>query len=250
MARAPYSKAAIREIVGSNLGMDRVDVELDTRHFDRGLDAALKLLERNLPQHGYQVIAIQPGGQKYPITVKNVIGVLGAEFFNGGLRLEEAPYYTRWFDRSLELADMHDTQRVFNDEPEWTTQTEVDPTTNEERLMFYVVTTRSSFVDVFWRLPTFVCVKVTWGIESSDDLQVGVSRIPRDLRQWVEDYTTARCRIVMGDVRGKFAGVPGSDSGSVLPTDGTAQVQRGERDAARLEKDLVQRVRQLPITYS
>jgi hypothetical protein len=76
---------------------------------------------------------------------------------------------------------------------------------------------------------------------------VGVRRIPYDLRQWVEDYATAKARTILGDVRGKFGGEPGMSDESVLQNDGGMQVQRGERDMRRLEDDLLERKRQSPL---
>jgi hypothetical protein len=243
-----YTVADVRRIVGLNLGDGRSDIELDAAHFDRALDAALKAMSRYLPQHGYVVIPVNPGGNKYKLVIRNLLGVLNCEVFTGGIRLEEAPYYTRWVDRMLELGDMEQTQRVFGDQPEWHWQMEVDPVTYAEEAWLYVQFTRSSFTDTFARIPTHACVQFAWHIEPTDDRAVGVCRIPYDMRQWVEDFATAKCRTILGEIRGKFGGVPGQSDESVMPGDGAAQVARGEAAMAALMEDLRLRRRQMPLT--
>ncbi len=242
-----WSLADIRAAVTANLGGGRVDLELDEAHFTRSVDAAVKAMARHFPMHGYQVLPISPGGIRIQLTMQNLLGVLACDFFIGGLRLEEAPYYTRWVDRMIELGDMKDTQRVFGDQPEWHWQTEVNPSTLAEEHWLYVHTTRSSFMDTFARIPSHVCVQFAWYVSPSDDRMVGVRRIPFDMRQWVEDYATAKCRTILGDIRGKYRGVPGMSDESVLPNDGAELVQRGERDMQRLEEDLRMRKRQAPL---
>lgn len=242
-----WTMAEIRKTVALNLGQGRIDIELDDAHFARAVEASVKCLARYFPMHGYQVIAVSPGGTRYEITAQNFLGVLACDFFIGGLRLEEAPYYTRWVDRMLELGDMRDTQLVFGDKPEWHWQTEVNPDTLIEQHWLYTHFTRSSFMDTFARIPSHVCVQFAWHVSPSDDQRVGVSRIPYDMRQWVEDYATAKCRAILGEVRGKYRGVPGMADESVLPNDGAEQVQRGEEAMRRLEEDLRIRRRQVPI---
>jgi len=243
----PYTLAAIRKTVEDDLGFGRVDVELDNRHFTRGLDAALKALARWFPMYGYQVLPVNPGGTKYKVTAANIIGVLSCTFFNGGPRFEEAPYYTRWVDRLLELGDMSDNQKVFQDQPEWHWQFENTGVDNAQECWLYTSFTRSSFVDTFARLPSHVCVQFAWYIEPSDNNLVGVPMLPMDLRQWVEDYTVAKCRTILGEIRNKFGGSPGSSDESLMPNDGSEQIQRGEDAMKRLTDDLNARRRQAPL---
>jgi hypothetical protein len=249
MAIPKYTVAELRRVIEMNLAKGQVDIELGNEHFARAVDAALKALARWFPMHGYQVLPVFPGGNKYKLTAQNVLGVLNVEFFIAGPRFEEAPYYTRWVDRSIELADMKDTQRVFGDTPEWHQMKEVNQTTGDEETWIYTSFTRSTFMDTFARLPSHICAMFAWCIEPTDDINVGVNRIAYDLRQWVEDYATAKARTILGDSRGKFGGVPGDTDGSVLPNDGDRQVQRGERDMARLMEDLNNRRRQAPILW-
>lgn len=243
----PYSLAKIQEIIGQNLGYGVIDVELNREHYARAIDAAFKILARWYPSHGYQVISAVPGGYKYQLTPKNILGVLDATFMNSGPRFEEAPYYVRWVDRSMELADMRDTQHVFGDQPDWHWQFEPDPITGLQMAWLYTTFGRSSFVDTFARIPDIVCVQFAWAFEASDDPAVGVNAVPFDMRQWVEDYATARCRMILGDIRGKFGGVPGQGDNSVMPTDAGSQIQRAVDDMKRLEEDLKDRRRQAPL---
>lgn len=243
----PYTVGKIQEIIQENLGYGVIDVELFREHYRRAIDSAFKLLARWFPNHGYQVISAVPGGYKYALTARNVIGVLDATFMNSGPRFEEAPYYVRWVDRSMELADMRDTQLVFGDQPEWHWQFEVDPVSSQQVCWLYTTFGRSSFVDTFARIPDIVCVQFAWHFEASDDPQVGVNAVPMDMRQFIEDYATARCRMILGDIRGKFGGVPGQADGMIMPTDAASQIQRAVEDMRRLEDDLKDRRRQSPL---
>lgn len=245
----PYTLDAITEIIKRNLGGGRVHVELMNEHYVRGIDAALKMLSRYRPEWGYQVIPVVYGGNKTLFTAKNLIGVIDVRFFHSNARFEEAPYYTRWTDRSMELADMKDTQRVFGDQPEWDVLREVNPVTEVEETYIYTHFTRSAFVDTFMHIPARACVQFTWHFDASNDPHVGVSRISYDMRQWVEDYATAHCRQILGQIRSKFSGVPGATDASLLPNDGRNQIEMAREDLERLEADMVKRQRQLPLIF-
>jgi hypothetical protein len=242
-----YTLAKLREVVSLNLGFGRVALELDNGHFDRSVESALNALARGYPMHGHAVVNVQAGGLKYLLPVSNCIGVLDVSFHTTGSRFEEAPYYVRYIDRMLELGDMVDTQKIFGDDPIWHWQMEVNQSTGDEEVWIYTSFTRSTFIDTYARLPNVMAVKFAWTIEASDDVNVGVNRIPRDFRQWVEDYATAKARMTMGDIRGKFRGVPGAEDASLLPNDGASHVERAEAAIEKLEADLQARRRQTPI---
>lgn len=247
MASITYSVDNVIQLIAQNLGVGRVSVELTREHLLRAMDAALKLLCRYRPEYGFQVVPLIVGGNRYPISARNMTGVVGCSFFHSGRRFEEAPYYTRWVDRMMELTDMKDTQRVFGDQPDWHVQDEYDPVTQTNSFYLYAQFTRSTFIDTFARLPSVACLQFTWAIEPSDDPEVGLRRLNLDMRQWFEAYATAHARMILGDIRGKFQGIPGASDGSVMPNDGAAQVQRALGDIARLEQDIQRRARQLPL---
>jgi hypothetical protein len=237
-------QATITTNLGGNGG---VAVELTEDHYRRGIDAALKLLCRYRPMHGYQVVQVAQGGNKYVLTARNIVGVLDCSFFNSGSRLEYAPYYSRWVDRNIERGEMKEAQRAFDDKPEWFAQTEPNADTGEDDWLIYTTITQSSFVDTFARLPNCMAVQFAWYVEPTDDKQVGLNRIPVDMRQWVEDYATARCRMILGDIRNKFGGIPGAVDGSTLKNDGGQQIERAEQTCRELEADLKSRQRQSPL---
>lgn len=231
-----------------NLGGDGgVALELGEGHYTRSIDAALKMLCRYRPMHGYQVMQVDKGGNKYVLQARNVTGVLDCAFFNSGSRLEYAPYYTRWVDRNIERGEMKENQRAFDDLPEWYAQTEPNLDSGEDEWLIYTTITQSSFVDTFARLPNCMAVQFAWYIEPTNDKMVGVNRIQPDMRQWVEDYATARCRMILGDIRNKFGGIPGAMDGSTLKNDGAQQVARAEQKCRELEDDLKSRMRQSPL---
>ena len=244
-----YDLNELYTTVAENLGHGQVQIELNQAHYKRSVDATMKAMARYYPQYGYQVLPIQKGGLKYKVNSRNCLGIKAASFFSSGPRFEEAPYYTRWVDRTMELADMKDTQRVFGDTPEWSWKYEFDQPSQQQVVYFYCTVTASSFVDTFARIPDVAALWYAWGIEASDDPEVGIPAIPYDLRSWVEDYATARARMILGDVRGKFGGVPGASDGSVLPNDGGRQVERAEAKIAELEADLRGRYRQIPLMF-
>lgn len=233
-----YKIADITEAIALNLGGGAQALETQRSHYERAIKAALRLLDRYRPMHGYVVLPVTYGGNKYKVVARNIIGVLDVTFFNSGGRLEFAPYYSRWVDRNIETGDRKDSQRAFDDKPEWHWMMEPDPVSGEDECWLYTTITQSSFVDTFARLPNTASVQFAWALDASDDPLVGVNRIPVDLRQWVEDYATARSRMILGDIRGKFGGIPGGADGSLLRNDGAAQVERAEQKCRELENDL------------
>lgn len=241
-----FTLAHLKETVLTDLGFGGVDLEILDAHVKRAIDAAYKMVARSFPQRGNIVIPITKLTQKYVLTPPRLLGVLGVEFFNNGGRLEEAPYYTRWVDRMIELGDMEDTQRWFGDSPEWTFQSEIDGVGAQVNYL-YCYFTSSSFVDTFARIPNYAAVEFSWAIEASEDIAVGTTRTPLDLQQWVEDYAVARARCMLGDIRGKFGGIPGPNGDNILPIDAERQVANGREDQRRLETDLMDRRRQLPM---
>jgi hypothetical protein len=116
----------------------------------------------------------------------------------------------------------------------------------EEEWWLYIHSTQSTFVDTFARLPNYASCQFAWYIEASDDPNVGVGRTRADMYQWVTAYATAATRVILGDIRGKFGGIPGPNEGEILPMDGASQVARAEDTMSRLESDIAARRRQIP----
>lgn len=238
----------LRRTVQINLGYGAVNLELLTEHIDRGIESAYECLARYYPMHGWYAFSYNYSVQKYKIPVSNMVGVLNLEFGNSGSRLEEAPYYLRWVDRMIELGDMYDAQKWFNDAIEWEVLPEMntaDPP--EEEWWVYIHTTQSTFIDTFARLPNFCSCQFAWYIEPSDDPNIGVGRTRVDMYQWVKAYATAATRVILGDIRGKFGGIPGPNEGEILQMDGASQVERAESRMEKLEEDISERRRQLPM---
>lgn len=242
------SLPVLRRAIQINLGYGKVELELLIEHLDRAIEAAYECIARYYPMHGWWGFPYSYQVQKYKIPKPNIVGVLNVEFGNSGSRLEEAPYYLRWVDRMMELGDMYDAQKWFNDAIEWEEIPEMnDEDPPQEERWLYIHSTQSTFIDTFARLPNYASCQFAWHIEATDDSEVGVGRTRPDMVQWVKDYATARARVILGDVRNKFGGIVGPNEGEILPLDGATQVERAEEKIEKLEEDLANRRRQLPM---
>jgi hypothetical protein len=55
-------------------------------------------------------------------------------------------------------------------------------------------------------------------------------------KQWIKDYTLAKCKYMLGEARSKFATIAGPQGGSTLNGDALKQEAQAELD--KLEEDL------------
>jgi len=55
-------------------------------------------------------------------------------------------------------------------------------------------------------------------------------------KQWIKDYTLAKCKYMLGEARSKFATIAGPQGGSTL--NGDALKQEAQAELERLEEDL------------
>ncbi len=240
----------LRTVIKTNLGAGGRVVELAQGDLDRGIAAALKKLGRYLPETGFCTIAVTPTVQKYVVAKPNIVGITDVTFFNPGSRVVLYPYPDAAVDNYLILGQMKDQEKLYNDLPEWEWLFDVDANDSyAEKCYVLVHFTSDSFLDRVGRIPTQIAIQYKWYIAPTDDLQTGLPRLKHDLHDWVEEYATEFCRVLLGDIRGKFAGIPGPTPGETLPIDAAGLIERGNARMAELMEEMRLRQRQLPLAF-
>lgn len=242
--------AALKEVIQSSLGAGARSVELTDGHLNRGITQALRLLGRHLPEKGFTVLPVTTTVQKYLLDKANIVGVQEVVFFNNAQRLIMYPYPDSSVDQYLLMGQLKEQQKTWGDMPEWEWLFDTDATDGDKEKC-YILThfTLDSFRDRLGRIPTHMAVTYNWHLSASDDKKVGLPRLKHDNVDWVERYATEVCRQILGDVRGKFGGIPGPNDGELLVNDGRDLVTRATQEIRLLEEDLRGRMRQLPPVF-
>lgn len=241
------TKQQLIDTITSRLGGSQRRLELKPTDFDSCIAAALKVLARYFPQHGFVVIPVSVYQQKYVVPAANCLGVLDVTFFNNGGRFTYYPYPDASVDHALIMGQMKEQEKTYGDLPEWDAMSETDPDdSDKEKVYVYVHFDSDSFLDRAGRIPTHISVKYAWHIEPSDDKKVGLPRIRYDWQEWVENYAIAEAKRTLGKARDKFKGIPGPD-GNPLPVDGADLIREGDQERAELVADIKLRQRQMPL---
>lgn len=64
-------------------------------------------------------------------------------------------------------------------------------------------------------------------------------------RNWIQKYSLACAKVVLGEIRSKYATIPGPAGGSQM--NGTALIQEGNQEKEKLQQELVNEIEQPPI---
>jgi hypothetical protein len=249
-----FTVKALTETIQRTLGRSGRRVELQPEDYLQAIKLTLDRWSMEYPQHGYTVMPTAltnsdgSGVGKYIVDAQNVDGVLDVTFFNNGGKYAYYPYPDQATDQYLVQGQLKEQELIFSDLPEWDAFMEPDPNdANKTKCWIYVHFTSDSFVDRAGRIPNYIAIKYAWHIEATDDPVVGLPRVRNDWKSWIERYATAQARLVMGEIRGKFNGIPGAAAGEVLGIDGDKQIARADAEVLKLEAELVGRARQLPM---
>lgn len=241
------TKAKMKETILGELGLSGRAVELRDPDIDRAVTAALRKIAHAHPQLDYTSIPISVSVQKYLLNVPNIVGVRDVAFYNNGGRFTAYPYPDAAIDHRLIMSQMKVQEKEYGDWPAWDFNIEADgPSGSEtEKGYLYIYFNSDSFLDRAGRIPNYVSVEYLWALEYSDDKLKGLPRVRPDWQDWVDNYSIAIARRILGGIRNKFKGIPGPD-GQPMGIDGDALIEQGTREKKELEEDLQQRSRQLP----
>jgi hypothetical protein len=248
--------ASLTATIAQRLGRSGRRVELKPEDYLQAITRATMKFAEVYPQHAYTAIPISVTQSKYIVTQYatqtpdlNALGVLDVTFYNNGGKFAYYPYPDQATDHYLIQGQLKEQELIYGDLPEWDAMREIDPNDNIEKLFLYVYFNVDSFIDRAGRIPNFLSIEYAWAIEPTDDPRFGICRIRYDWRDWFERYCVAQARIVLGEIRNKFGGIPGPQDGTTLAIDGKEQIARGEEERDKLEEEIRKRARQLPIMY-
>jgi len=230
----PLTEADVKSYVETSLGAPVVRVELDTTHYELSMERTLRDFSRFRPKevvvglHAAQGVSLVT----YPPTAR---GLLWVEFLTDeqtldGIDIESAMLSNPWafistgtpsvdvFSYELQRHWLEVLGRSFGNEPDYYNDAD------SKRVYFHC--------------PMAMKVTLTWAAPWAD-----VSEIPGAYDQLFLDLTLAKARQILGQIRGKYSGVPGASG--TIQLDGEYQLRKGETD----ERELVSELRSLGSGY-
>jgi len=222
-------RATLRMLIDkvlTNLGVSTVDVEIKPSDIIQALSDALDTYNRYVPGRSWENLDVVSTVDRYVINKRNIIGILDVQFlsdFRVYAETEAVPIFTT---RIAEIQQWHlrrkDAAKVLSTEPVWCAEWEIPPTvpgqpapTKREWVLYISIP-----VSLYYRCS----YQYAWGREPSDDPFYGIPSIPINHYDWVEEYTLACTKVILGRILDKFQGLPSPANtgldGGVLRSEG------------------------------
>ena len=230
----------IRDLINStliNLGVSSLDVELTAPDIVQAIHDALGVYNKYLPGKSWGALYLSSIVKRYVLTHRNIIDVLDVQFarnyriFSG---YDIIPDFTerlgeveQWFMRRK------DAMRILSTDPAWEVHWEVPvavataapssspspipiptvPTETLTPLIPVIAPTHTARELVLWvDVPENVqydCAYLyAWRREASDDGLYGLPTIPENHTDWIQEYTLAIAKMILGRNLDKFKGLP------------------------------------------
>lgn len=228
----------IRELIDStliNLGVSSLSVELTAPDIVQAIHDSLGVYNKYLPGKNFASLAVASMTKRYVLTHRNILDVLDVQFtrnyriFSG---YDIIPDFTerlgeveQWFMRRK------DAMRILSTDAAWETHWEVPVTTAVTPPPSTVSPT--STIPVATLTPLIPVVPITharrelvlyvdvpenvkydcsylyaWKREASDDGLYGLPSIPENHTDWIQEYTLAIAKMILGRNLDKFKGIP------------------------------------------
>lgn len=203
----------ITDLVNStliNLGVTSLDVELKAPDIVQAIHDALGVYNKYLPGKSWYALEVSSIKKRYVMTHRNIIDILDVQFtrnyriFSG---YDIIPDFTerlgeveQWFMRRK------DALRILSTDTSWESVWEVpqttvgEPTPTDRELVLYV--------DVPENVKYDCSYMYAWRREASDDGLYGLPTIPENHTDWIQEYTLAIAKMILGRNLDKFKGLP------------------------------------------
>lgn len=236
MADVTTLKQEIRDHIYFRLGGDMVDVELDPAHYDQAIDKSLKRYRQraaNSVESSYVFLNIVENQQEYvlPDEVESVRQVfrrsIGSSGTSGASEFEpfEAAYVNTYLLRagrvggqaSYELFYQYQelNARLFGGYVNF----EWNPVTNTVTLLRKFTGTGEQVI--------------LWVYNYKPD-QVLLQ--DRRIQPWIQDYSLALCKFMLGEARSKFSTIAGPQGGTTL--NGDTLKAEAQAEMEKLDEEL------------
>jgi len=228
----------IQEEVELELGGSGTEVELEEKDYKLAIRRAIRIYNRNRPQHAMVVLNASSSQKKYgPISHPGLRGISKVEF----VRTDElyfAPfgivYYLdsyglflngdTWGALDMRLQYREMVERIAGVEPEWYAQQEGDD--------YYL------YVDIGADDTYDVCYEYTFGVTPDNATATGMQHIPEGDVDWVMSYVVAVCKTILGNIRGKHAGGVVGPDGSAVEVKSSTFVDEGKAEMEALMEEI------------
>ena len=242
MAVNQTARQKLIEEINLILGGGMVRVELTPKHFDVALDLALERYRQrssNSVSERYLFLDLQPEQSEYvlphEVTMIKQLYRRGTSGTASGTGVNFDPFGAAFVNQSsIGLGSGSGSLLTY-----------------ELYAGFQETVGRmfGLFINYAWNPSTHV-LSITRHIKAKETIlaHIMVNRSEEELlgdiysKPWLRDYTTARCKIMLGEARGKFSSIVGPQGGSTMNAD--ALKAEGEAELARLELEVSTQVDQ------
>lgn len=247
MPNTVLTPTLIREDIELRLGGSGVAVELDDKDYAEAIRHAVRVYNRNKPQHRFNALAVSKSTKKYgPLPDPGIQGIVRACFVS--VRFEfgdpfDSPFYRDRtglsvlgdtfgeFDQKLQYLEQ--SRRIAGVEPEWQQQWEGSD------LFLYI--------DVS-DIPYDFMYEYTWHVTPDDNAATGMQFIQDGDTDWILDFIEAKMMQRLGRIRGKFAGIA-DPQGGTSEIDWREMSEDGKEKEQRLMEEIQRRRRPLPPVF-
>ena len=249
-AGSDLSLTTIRSEVQTELGGDRISVELPNNSIDKAISDAVRVYNNFRPFRLWRRLNATPRKHKYDVTemgIQNIVRVNFVESFfvdNRGVNATRNPFTLDYYAHSAWdqittgpdgqmigeyahlLAYNEEVRQVTSAEDEWESQWE------QNSLFLYVDLSEDHFTGSH----TFVAYEATFHYEPDNNTTNGMQLIPQNDVDIMYDLITGESMRILGRIRDKYKGVIGPD-GSAIRMDGEDMKREGkERYDQGMEK--------------
>ena len=227
----------LRELIDktlTNLGVSSINVELEVKDIAQAVRDALNVYNKYLPGKTWASLSVSSVVQRHVISQRNIIDILDVQFvreyriFSG---FDIVPDFTerlgeveQWFQRRK------DALRILSTEAAWEAHWEIpldvpgQPAPTKRELVLYVSVPENV---------EYQCSYLyAWYREPSDNGLYGIPSIPENHSEWVEEFTLAASKMILGRVLDKFKGLPAP---SAIGLDGGDLRAEGQERKSELE---------------
>lgn len=230
--------------VRTNLGSSGIEVEVEESDIQKGLIQALRAFNRNTPRRTKTKIAVTQAQKKYAITHPGLLGITHVEFVDPIVAdkgtLDPFDPYSVIHDTGLltggETVGQYDQALQYQEQFRNVTSAENEWFVQWEDEQYYL------YIDI--RRHMYCSYTYTWKVTPDDSPATGLRHVGEGEIGWICDYTTARAKLILYRIRGKFQGITGPDGGE-QPIDWSELRDEGREDTKDLTEEIEKRRRPL-----
>lgn len=227
--------SAVRSHILDTLGRGLFKVELNNQQLDSALRSALQKYGKRLPVREWFTFPITPGVTSYdlPAECKLAIGIYDVSFIDMSMNPASLYYYNLLNPAPLKPQMLADVEIFYRWRAQFSKTLSIDPHWEHDALNNRLLISNPAIAFnacvIYHRFPK-------------------LSEVRQNHQDWILEYSVAKARAVLADVRGKFSGaIPGAGRDLTLNAD--AMRADAKEEMQRLEDVLLGWQGDTPISF-